>query len=256
MGTIETTRFFLFVSAFVGACAFSASLVRYSWVKNEDALYDAYCGFQGVVAGLLVAAKRENPDAPVNVRGLRWAKREQLNAAHLLVNLVSGSITGQALSTFGFSLFGMYGAWVYLRHVQIQPEGEMGVGDSTERMDLVAFLPKFARGAVAPALDATHEFLFGSRQRRLADAYGLGSLHPGLGGNGTGGPRVGVTTDDAAEAQRRRERGARALAERLARTVRKHSPKSDAFFPSVDAAPGGGTADVGGTAASIAEDVA
>ena len=82
---------------------------------------------------------------------------------------------------------------------------------------------------MAPALNAAHEALCGRRQRRLAASYGVGSLHAGLAkhaGN-LGSVRPGVTTDDAAEAQRRRERGAKALAERLALKAKKNaSPRA------------------------------
>ena len=230
MGAKETARFLIFVSAFVGSCAFVLSLVRFHFFgKDDKALFEQYCGFQGVVAGLLVVVKRDNPDAPVNVRGLRWARREQLCGFHVLVAFLVGVATGHVLSTFGFACFGLYGGWVYLRHIQLRPEGELGVGDPSERMDLVTFFPKRAAPLLAPALDAAHEALCGRRQRRLAASYGVGSLHAGLAkhaGN-LGSARPGVTTDDAAEAQRRRERGAKALAERLALKAKKNaSPRA------------------------------
>ena len=215
LGARETARFLLFVSAFVGACAFALSLARFHFLgKDEKALHDTYCGFQGIVAGLLVVVKRDAPDAPVNVRGLRWMRREQLCGVHVLLAATAGVATGHVLSTFGFATFGLYGAWVYVRHIQLRPEGDMGVGDPSHRMDLVTFLPRRAAPFLAPALDAAHETLCGRRQRRLAAAYGAGSLHAGLATHVAKKP--GVTTDDAAEAQRRRERGAKALAERLA----------------------------------------
>ena len=204
MGARETARFLLFVSAFIGACAFALSLARFHLLGgDEKALYDAHCGFQGIVAGLLVVCKRDAPDAPVNVRGLRWMRREQLCGVHLLLTAALGLATGRVLSTFGFAAFGLYGAWVYLRHVQLRPEGAgHGVGDPSDRMDLVTFLPRRAAPLLAPALDAAHEALCGRRQRRLAAAYGVGSLHAGLAKHADTKP--GVTTDDAAEAQRRR----------------------------------------------------
>ena len=223
MGAKETARFFIFVSGFVGACAFAVSLVRYYSSKNEKALYDSYCGFQGIIAALLVVVRRDNPDAPVNVRGMRWMRREQLNAFHLFCMLPVGFLTGHVLPTFGFSLFGLYGSWVYLRHIQLRPEGEHGVGDDSPRLVLVLSFPPVAQPVLTPLMNSIHEALCGRRARRLADQYGAGSLHPGLGSraglSSTGkqsGTRAGVTTDDAAEAQRRRERGAKALAERLA----------------------------------------
>jgi membrane associated rhomboid family serine protease len=230
MGARETARFLLFVSAFVGACAFALSLARFHLLGgDEKALYDAHCGFQGIVAGLLVVCKRDAPDAPVNARGLRWMRREQLCGVHLLLTAALGLATGRVLSTFGFAAFGLYGAWVYLRHVQLhalQGAGH-GVGDPSDRMDLVTFLPRRAAPLLAPALDAAHEALCGRRQRRLAAAYGVGSLHAGLAKHADTKP--GVTTDDAAEAQRRRERGAKALAERLALKAKREKTPAPSF---------------------------
>jgi hypothetical protein len=80
MGGREMGRFLVFVSFFVGVAGFLVSLVRYYAGRNENALYDSYNGFQGIVAALLVVVRRDNPDAPVNVKGLRWMRREQLNA--------------------------------------------------------------------------------------------------------------------------------------------------------------------------------
>jgi hypothetical protein len=132
------------------------------------------------------------------------------------------------LSTFGFACFGLYGGWVYLRHIQLRPEGELGVGDPSEKMDLVTFFPRSAAPLLAPALDLAHEFLCGRRQRRLAASYGVGSLHAGLGKHAVS-TKPGVTTDDAAEAQRRRERGAKALAERLALKAKREKTPAPSF---------------------------
>jgi membrane associated rhomboid family serine protease len=232
MGAKELVRFLIFVSFFVGSCAFVFELVRFHFLgKDDKALFEHHCGFQGVVAGMLVVVKRDNPDAPVNVRGLRWARREQLCGFHVLLLFLVGVATGDLLSTFGFACFGLYGAWVYLRHVQLhalQGAGH-GVGDPSDRMDLVTFLPRRAAPLLAPALDAAHEALCGRRQRRLAAAYGVGSLHAGLAKHADTKP--GVTTDDAAEAQRRRERGAKALAERLAlKAKREKTPAARVFY--------------------------
>ena len=88
-------------------------------------------------------------------------------------------------------------------------------------------LPRRAAPLLAPALDAAHEALCGRRQRRLAAAYGVGSLHAGLAKHADAKP--GVTTDDAAEAQRRRERGAKALAERLALKAKREKTPAPSF---------------------------
>lgn len=219
MGGREMGRFLVFVSFFVGVAGFLVSLVRYYAGRNENALYDSYSGFQGIVAALLVVVRRDNPDAPVNVKGLRWMRREQLNAVHLVATFAVGILTGRVLSNFGFSLFGLYWSWVYLRHVQpTQGEGDHGgVGDDSPRLDLVLFFPPIVQPFLTPALNSAHAAMCGRRARRIADQYGHGSLHPGLGSQSISkAPRAGVTTDDLEEAQRRRERGAKALAERLA----------------------------------------
>jgi hypothetical protein len=110
------------------------------------------------------------------------------------------------LSNFGFSLFGLYWSWVYLRHVQpTQGEGDHGgVGDDSPRLDLVLFFPPIVQPFLTPALNSAHAAMCGRRARRIADQYGHGSLHPGLGSQSISkAPRAGVTTDDLEEAQRR-----------------------------------------------------
>jgi len=107
---------------------------------------------------------------------------------------------------------------VYARYLHPRPDGS-GVGDDGEHLACAGFFPPAFSALVAPLFESIHRVCCGARERRLAEAFGApGALHPGLARVQRGaqkGGGVGVTTDDAAEAQRRRERGAKALAARL-----------------------------------------
>ena len=185
-GGREFIRFLVFVTGFVGLSTFVASLLRFYATRDERSLYEPHHGFQGVLAGLLVAVKQHLGENPVNVRGLRWCKCKTLPHAHLAACALAAIATGRALDTLGFALFGMYGAWLYVRYLQPRPDGS-GVGDPDDRVSFASFFPPAAAAAMAPFADAAHACCCGGRERRLANAYGTGSLHPGLGHLGGAG---------------------------------------------------------------------
>ena len=45
------------------------------------------------------------------------------SSAHLAACALAAIATGRALDTLGFALFGMYGAWLYVRYLQPRPDG-------------------------------------------------------------------------------------------------------------------------------------
>ena len=131
-GGREFIRFLVFVTGFVGLSTFVASLLRFYATRDERSLYEPHHGFQGVLAGLLVAVKQHLGENPVNVRGLRWCKCKTLPHAHLAACALAAFATGRALDTLGFALFGMYGAWLYVRYLQPRPDGSgVGGGDGS-----------------------------------------------------------------------------------------------------------------------------
>ena len=68
-GGREFIRFLVFVTGFVGLSTFVASLLRFYATRDERSLYEPHHGFQGVLAGLLVAVKQHLGENPSSVRG-------------------------------------------------------------------------------------------------------------------------------------------------------------------------------------------
>jgi hypothetical protein len=198
MGAKEYARFLAVCTACVGAAAFVSMLFLYYGQRDEKILYEPICGFQGLVASLLIAVRQLMPDAPVNFRGLRTLRCRHLPAIHLAAMTAVAAMQGRYLEKFGFTFFGLYGAWAYLRYYQPRPDGG-GHGDaSSEHMEFISFFPAFTAPVLGPFADGVHACC-------VVNA----------------GNKPGVTTRDAEEAKRRRERGAKALAERLAEKQRQ-----------------------------------
>ena len=65
MGAKEYARFLAVCTACVGGAAFVSMLFLYYGQRDEKILYEPICGFQGLVASLLVAVRQLMPDAPV-----------------------------------------------------------------------------------------------------------------------------------------------------------------------------------------------
>lgn len=213
VGAKEYCRFLAVCTACVGCAAFVSMLFVYYGRRDEKLLYEPFCGFHGVVASLLVAVRQLMPDAPVNFRGLRTLKCRHLPAIHLGAMTLLAAVLGRYLEKFGFTFFGAYAAWAYLRYYQPRPDGQVGDPDS-EHMEFVSFFPAPVAAVLGPFADGAHACCCGRRVSRAAERR---QLHDGLGRS----DKPGVTTRDAEEARRRRERGAKALAERLAEKQRQ-----------------------------------
>ena len=220
MGAKEYARFLAVCTACIGGAAFVSMLFLYYGQRDEKILYEPICGFQGLVASLLVAVRQLMPDAPVNFRGLRTLRCRHLPAIHLAAMTAVAALQGRYLEKFGFTFFGLYGAWAYLRYYQPRPDGG-GHGDaSSEHMEFISFFPAFTAPVLGPFADGVHACCVGRRERRALSQMSAAQLHDGLAVVNAGN-KPGVTTRDAEEAKRRRERGAKALAERLAEKQRQ-----------------------------------
>ena len=230
MGTREFVKFLLFITGFIGLSAFVTMLFVYYATRDEKMLYKKFNGFQGVVAGMLVGVKQVLPDSDVALRAIK-IKCRHLPALHLTAMFAAAAATHQYLALFGFTFFGGFGGWLYVRYYQPRPDGT-GVGDSGDHISFVSFFPGFMAPLLSPLADAVHACCCGRRERRLHTRFsamtgggggsgGLGGGGGGGGGGGRGTQSKGVTTPDSEEAQRRRERGAKALAERLAEKQKK-----------------------------------
>jgi hypothetical protein len=150
LGAREHAKLHLVVTLVVGVLASFAALVRST--RDVGAMHRRLCGHQGLVAASLVAVKQKMPDAPVAVKGLRRLTCNQLPFLFLLATLAGGAVVGDVLGRFGFSLFGWYAAWLYLRFYQPSRDGGGGGarGDGSDAFAFATFFPAPARQFVQP----------------------------------------------------------------------------------------------------------
>lgn len=185
------------------ACAYVAFAVSVG-TQSERAgqvLYSEFSGFHGVVAGLLVAVKQVLPDHEFKLFGVISLSSKWLPTLFVLIG--SGvALAVKAWNYVPFLLFGFYSAWVYLRFFQQQPETNLR-GDPSEDFKFSAFFPGFLH----PVIDQIATILgVITRLQHAPGAEGRSSALKGVPAS------VG---SDSADANRRRERGAKALEERL-----------------------------------------
>lgn len=103
---------------------------------------------------------------------------------------------------FPTMIFGTYISWIYLRYLQRKPETNLQ-GDPSDEFCFSSFFPEFLRPVIDPIASVFHKMFcgrFATSNATQEQSYG-------------GAPLPG---SDPIEASRRRERGARALEERLA----------------------------------------
>ena len=186
-------RFLIFASVFVGVFAFAVALVRFAATKDESILYADHRGAQGIVGALCLALRQAMPDAPINVRGLRWAKCRALPAAHCFF-WAAVAVVAQDATAFVLAFAGAYGGWVYARYLHPRPDGS-GVGDDGEHLACAGFFPPAFSALVAPLFESIHRVCCGARERRLAGRSARRGAAPG--------PRAGATR----RAKGRRGRG-------------------------------------------------
>lgn len=169
-----------------------------------DSLFRPMGGFEAGAAALLVAVKQLIPDNEVALLGGALKFRAKHLPGLYIAAMAGGSLVlGGAVRVLPFTLFGTYLAWAYLRFVQTRN----GVrGDLSEEFRLASFFPQPLQPLVDRAAGACTRVTglgsaAASQQQQAGWNYGLG-----------GGALPG---SDAGDAARRRERGSKALEERL-----------------------------------------
>lgn len=201
-----------FLTVAVVTIAYYATLTKASHKADHAgmALFRPMGGFEAGVAALLVSVKQLIPDNEVSLLGGALKFRAKHLPALFAVTMVVGSlILGDAIRVIPFTLFGTYLSWAFLRFVQTRN----GIrGDLSDEFRLASFFPQ----PVQPAIDTVAGFCTkltglgassGGQPQHAAFNYGMGgAVLPG------GAMLPGTEAGDAA---RRRERGAKALEERL-----------------------------------------
>lgn len=198
-GPREFIKFIFLVNFLTSLCIFITAIALYYTTRLEHYLYIPLSGFHGVISGFLVGIKQIIPDLelPFLKIKVKW-----LPSIALLCSIATSFWTLEATSYLPTVIFGTYMSWIYLRYWQRNPETKLK-GDPSEDFAFSTFFPDVFRPVIDPIASIFHRMLCWGRSDASNDAQGYT-----LGGE----PLPG---SDPIEASRRRERGARALEERL-----------------------------------------
>lgn len=199
-GSKEFLKFLGVVSLSCGVVVFVGAYVMFASTHEADVLYTQFFGFHGVAAGLVVAVKQVMGEQEAKLFGVVKINIKYLPVLFLLAGAGAIAALG-ALHQLPFLLIGFFSAYVYLRFYQVQQDTGAN-GDASEAFKFSGFFP----AALAPALDpvaTTLATIF--RLKHAAPADSASAVKPG----------ESMLGSDAVDANRRRERGAKALEERL-----------------------------------------
>ncbi|KAL6648118.1 hypothetical protein ACP70R_012342 [Stipagrostis hirtigluma subsp. patula] len=199
-GSKELLKFIFIVNLSTSVCVFITAIVLYYVTQEESYLYTPLSGFYGVLSGLLVGIKQILPDLELNLFLLK-IKAKWIPSIVALISVAISFFVKESLSYLPIILFGIYMSWIYLRYFQKRLEAGLK-GDPSEEFSFSSFFPGFLRPILDPVASIFHKLLCGRSERPQVTGQTLdGSQFPGSG---------------SIEANRRRERGQRALEQRLA----------------------------------------
>lgn len=199
-GSREFLKFIFVVNFLTSACVFITAISLYYITTEETYLYLPISGFQGVLSGLLVGVKQIIPDQELSFVKI---KSKWLPSIGLLVSIALSFFTTDPSSHLPTIFFGTYIGWLYLRYWQKKAETKMR-GDPSDEFAFSTFFPDILRPVIDPVATIFDRMLCGKRSAASDEDTDYSS------GGGT------LLGSDPIEASRRRERGARALEERLA----------------------------------------
>ncbi|XVF75526.1 hypothetical protein PTKIN_Ptkin13bG0194800 [Pterospermum kingtungense] len=198
-GSKEFLKFIFVINFLNSVCVFITAIALYYITRLENYLYMPLSGFHGVLAGFVVGIKQIVPDQELSLLKI---KAKWLPSLMLLISIAISFFTPESATYLPTLIFGTYMSWIYLRYLQRKPEAKHR-GDPSEDFAFFTFFPEFLRPIIDPIASIFHRMLCGKSEVSVdAEGYTLG-----------GAPLPG---SDPIEASRRREKGARALEERLA----------------------------------------
>ncbi|XP_058078849.1 rhomboid-like protein 19 isoform X6 [Magnolia sinica] len=198
-GPREFLKFIFVVNFLTSVCIFITAITLYYITRQESFLYTPLSGFHGILLGFLVGIKQIIPDQELGVLKI---KVKWIPSLVVLVSIAISFFRAESASYLPTLIFGTYMSWIYLRYLQRKPETNLK-GDPSDEFAFSTFFPEFLRPIIDPIASIFDRMLC-SRSENFNEARGntLGAT-----------PLPG---SDPIEASRRRERGARALEERLA----------------------------------------
>ncbi|KAL9227957.1 hypothetical protein vseg_003587 [Gypsophila vaccaria] len=201
-GSKEFLKFIFVVNFLTSVFVFITAIALYYATRLELYLYMPMSGFQGVLAGFLVGIKQIVPNQELSLFGVARLKAKWLPSIMIVISIIASFFVADSAAYLPMIIFGSYMSWIYLRFFQTKPETSFK-GDPSDEFSFSSFFPEILRPVVAPISSIFHR-LFCGRSSTSDD------------GNGYVAGGIPLPGSDPIEASRRRERGARALEERLA----------------------------------------
>ncbi|KAI0489123.1 hypothetical protein KFK09_028965 [Dendrobium nobile] len=200
-GAKEFFKFIVVVNFLISICIFVTAISLYYITTQESYLYTPVSGFHGILSGFLVGIKQLMPDYELSLFLLK-IRVKWIPTLLAVVSVAVSFFVPESASYLPTVLFGIYMGWLYLRYFQKRPETGLK-GDPSDEFSFSSFFPQFLRPILDPVASLFDKMLCGKRLHTLSESSGLvlgGNLLPG---------------SDPIDASRRRERGARALEQRL-----------------------------------------
>ncbi|KAG1361798.1 rhomboid-like protein 19 [Cocos nucifera] len=198
-GSKEFLKFIIVVNFLTAVCVFLTAIALYYITRQESYLYTPLSGFHGVLSGYLVGTKQIIPDQEFSVVFLLKIKAKWMPTIVALVSVAISFFTVESVSFVPTILFGIYMSWIYLRYFQKKPETGLK-GDPSDEFSFSSFFPELLQPILDPIASLFHRAFCG-RSETYSETRG-DTLTP-------------LPGSDPIEASRRRERGARALEQRL-----------------------------------------
>uniref|UniRef100_A0A0D9VU75 Peptidase S54 rhomboid domain-containing protein n=1 Tax=Leersia perrieri TaxID=77586 RepID=A0A0D9VU75_9ORYZ len=197
-GAKELLKFIFIVNLSTSVCVFVTAIGLYYITQQEIYLYTPLSGFYGVLSGFLVGIKQILPDQEINLFLLNIkAKWIPSLIAFILVSV--SFFMKESMPYNPIILFGIYMSWIYLRYFQKRLVAGLK-GDPSDEFSFSSFFPEFLRPVLDPITSVFHTLVCGWSERSEANDQ-MDGLLPG---------------SYSIEANRRRERGQKALEQRLA----------------------------------------
>uniref|UniRef100_J3LNW9 Peptidase S54 rhomboid domain-containing protein n=1 Tax=Oryza brachyantha TaxID=4533 RepID=J3LNW9_ORYBR len=198
-GAKELLKFIFVINLSTSACVFVTAIVLYYITQQESYLYTPVSGFYGVLSGFLVGIKQILPDQEINLFLLN-IKAKWVPSLIALISVSVSFFMKESMPYISIILFGIYMSWIYLRYFQKRLEAGLK-GDPSDEFSFSSFFPGFLRPVLDPIASVFHTLVCGRSERSEANDQTLDGLLP---------------DSYSVEANRRRERGQRALEQRLA----------------------------------------
>mmetsp|Transcript_4207 Transcript_4207/g.7254 ORF Transcript_4207/g.7254 Transcript_4207/m.7254 type:complete len:327 (-) Transcript_4207:52-1032(-) len=212
-GWKELVKFLAIINGASFAMLMATYILIFICANMLTILYAQVGGFSVSIAGLLVGLKQALPEEELGL-GSVSIRYKNLPLLYLGVCFVATGIFENG-SFFLMALYGTLSAWFYIRKYQQRPDSGTH-GDQSDSFRLVTLFPEMVHPTIESLSSQASQMIFKKKAAGSSGGTGVG--------NGDGLP---TSSSDNPEAARRRERGAKALEERLEEMASKDKASVD-----------------------------